>query len=774
MRARRIRTLGVVVRSLPLRWLAMVALGSCREIAFPSVEISVPATLVAVASPQASVVAGEPAGVASVKVLDAAGAPVRGAVVTFTISRGGGQVGAPSVKSGDDGIATSTYRAASTLGLNEITASVAGVAVVKFSVTATPGAPRAVSFSQRRLRYSASTDTLAATATPRDSFGNATGTSVAWTLRDSTLVGVTPFGVSSAAVRVLKRPGTTWLVASSATARDSLVVVVPDSSSTPCSFQATPVALAPGGSLQFDGGTTCVRTTEAGVEYVVVAHLGTAAYSVSQSFEVVGEGITAPPGAFPDPASLVSPAAAPASPPVRDLGFERRMRAQEGREVAPRLASARAQFSRSSFAALPLASNILPAAPTEGQVVSLNVNALSFCGGVDARNGRIVAISRTAIIIADVANPEGGFTDDEYRALGAQLDTLITPIDTAAFGSPTDIDHNGRVAVFFTRAVNELTPSGSPGGVVLGFYYLRDLLPRRSSFGDCPGSNGGEMFYLLVPDPLATVNGNARAKAFVSSTIVGTLAHEYQHLINASRRMYVTDAIRVDEDVWLNEGLSHIAEELVFYRAAGLQPRANIDGSQLALGSAARTAFDNYQRSNFARYQQFLRLPESNSPLADDDQLATRGATWSFLRYLVDRVRTADGDFWRKVVNSRWTGAVNLDSALAGTGVTTLSAMRDWSTAVIADDHPSTTSAALQQPSWNFISSFAGAGGTLSFALVPRVLFDGLSTAVGVVGGGTSYLRFGVAQNREALIQASALGGGPLPAGIRLTLVRIK
>ena len=100
--------------------------------------------------------------------------------------------------------------------------------------------------------------------------------------------------------------------------------------------------------------------------------------------------------------------------------------------------------------------------------------------------------------------------------------------------------------------------------------------------------------------------------------------------------------------------------------------------------------------------------------------------------------------------------------------------MRDWSTAVILDDVLPPAGLPVQQASWNYVSAFAGAGGSLAFALAPRVLFNSLSTAVGIVGGGTSYLRFGVAQNQRALIRVTAVGGGPLPAGMRLTIVRIK
>src|SRR5204863_8605906 len=94
------------------------------------------------------------------------------------------------------------------------------------------------------------------------------------------------------------------------------------------------------------------------------------------------------------------------------------------------------------------------------------------------------------------------------------------------------------------------------------------------------GSNFAEMFYLIVPDPSGTINGNVRTKAEVTQSSISVLAHEYQHLINAARRLYINDAEDFEE-VWLNEGLSHIAEELLFYRTAGLQPRSNIDATTI-------------------------------------------------------------------------------------------------------------------------------------------------------------------------------------------------
>ena len=72
---------------------------------------------------------------------------------------------------------------------------------------------------------------------------------------------------------------------------------------------------------------------------------------------------------------------------------------------------------------------------------------------------------------------------------------------------------------------------------------------------------------MLVPDPTGAVNSNVRTVSFVRGNTTGTLGHEFQHMINGLRRAYVTGA-SFFETGFLNEGLSHIAEELMFYRTS--------------------------------------------------------------------------------------------------------------------------------------------------------------------------------------------------------------
>jgi hypothetical protein len=727
-----------------------------------------PAALSVVATPAASVAAGTVAGDFVVRVTDDDGAAMSGVVVSFSISMGAGVLSTLADTTDADGRASTTFRANTTPGANEISAIARGLPAAKVSVVGTAGPTNTVAVTPRRLRMTVSQDSAVVTVATRDTFGNATADAITWESRNPAVATVTLRNATTASVRVVSRPGQTWVVATSGAATDSVFVAVLDAASSPCAFLAAPQLLAVGAVVPFDTGVVCVRSSEAGAEYAIVAHHNTTVADVAFNVETVGNGIS-PAGAFPK----VETETPLARDWTRDEGFEHATRAREASELRSRTSAARRWYRGRQARGPddPAVAYSIPPNVREGDLVTLNVNATDFCTNVQPTVARVAAVTSGAVVLADTTNPEGGFTDGEYRAFAVAMDTLVNPVDTGAFGAPTDIDGNGRVGILFTRAVNALTSQSSPS-IVLGYYYARDLLPRKSPFGDCPGSNVAEMFYLLVPDPNGSVNSNPRSKVFVQSVAVATIAHEYQHLINASRRMYVTNSPRVDEEVWLNEGLSHIAEELVFYESDGASPRGNVGGAELAPGTPVRAMFDVYQRGNFGRYREYLRSPELNGPLALNDALATRGAAWSFLRYLADRIAPEDGTLWRRLVNAPLTGAANLEAALAGSGTTLLGALRDWSVSVIADDLSSAPPTVFRQPSWNFVTGMPAVG--LTFALASRALIDGLPTNTLLIGGGSSYMRFAVAQDREALLRITGFNGAALSPAIRLSLIRIR
>jgi hypothetical protein len=322
----------------------------------------------------------------------------------------------------------------------------------------------------------------------------------------------------------------------------------------------------------------------------------------------------------------------------------------------------------------PVVPPVTSAAPKVGDLLTLNTQANVACTNPVNRGGRVVAVSNRAIVVADTGNPAGGFTDAEYEGIAATFDTLVYPVDVRQFGEPADIDKNGRVIIFYTRAVNQLTPPNVQF-VIGGFFIARDLFPKTAQpgFQACTGSNQGEVFYQLVPDPSGTINGNRRAKDDVLRTSLATVAHEFQHLINASRRLFVLNQQNYYEEVWLNEGLSHIAEEATFYQAGGLapagragdSPRADLGSAAFPTNSAPLAALNGYNGSNLGRLSSYFKTVQDSTLLGllldadgepDDDGLATRGAIWGFLRYAADRVGGADSAFFQRLVNGSTLG----------------------------------------------------------------------------------------------------------------------
>jgi len=401
----------------------------------------------------------------------------------------------------------------------------------------------------------------------------------------------------------------------------------------------------------------------------------------------------------------------------------------------------------------------IPASPTVGSIVDINSNISgNTCTSTKQVHGAVVlAVLPHTIVLSDTTAPTGGYTSAEMISFGQQFDTLGYDLDVANFGTPTDIDANGRVAILFTPGVNVIP--APPGGVVLGLFANRDLYPLTT----CVSSNEGEMFYVPVPDPNKTINGSYADKAWLASSIVSVLAHEFQHLINAGRRLYVNNA--PPEEIWLNEGLSHIAEELLYYRMSGNLPRSNINLSLLQSSQPQVDAFNNYEFQNMNRLSIYMDLPENYSPIGQADQLEMRGAIWQLLRYAADRKGGSESSTWSALVNSTTAGQANFNSVFGDI----IAQSRDWALAQFLDDAGLGTSANYSHPSWNFRSVLPG----INSGKFPLLTHPLTSTPVDLTlsGATAGYIRFSVGANLSASIVTTA-SGQAVPSFVDMLLVR--
>ena len=701
-----------------------------------------------------------------VSVTDARGRPVQGASVAFAVTSGNGTVSPLLATTDANGQATTDWTLGTFVGANELTAMVSGVAsTAVFEATGTPGPVATISISPPLLRLLSTVDSLRISARSVDVFGNATTPGPSFAARDPTLISIDPNGT----VHALRRGSSTYVLVTAGSLTDSVLVTVLAPGQSVCTGGSAPTELAVGQVLTgISGNGFCVHASSADAEYALVPYFDSPVPGTTIQLEARPVGIGELPLAS---TTLFSTAPAIAAPTLNpDYAFESRLRDAEHVQMAGRLAAARTWYRSNGTVARSLSTTTVPAV---GDLVTLNVNAsvTGFCADPDYRVGRVAAVTNRAIVIADTANPPGGFTDAEYQSIGVTFDTLVDPTDRGAFGAPSDIDNNGHVLMFFTRAVNELTSSGATS-VVLGFFYQRDLLPKVGSPGPCAGSNQAEMFYLLVPDTAGVINSNKRSKAQVVSFTNGTVAHEYQHLINASRRLYVNGAGQTFEEKWLDEGLSHIAEELNYYTATGSPPRQNIDAS-LFTNPTLVTAYNTFMVNNTRRYQTYLAATETQGPISSspsDDDLQTRGAIWSFLRYAADHLPAgSENAFWFSLVNSPTSGMANLTHAL---GMAPDSLMRDWAISVFLDDNAPNVDPRFQQPSWNMRSITTNNSTSLPFALFTRILHDGSTTNFQMVANGVAFLRFTVPSGQDGLVALTS-GGAALPSTVQLAIVRV-
>ncbi len=451
-----------------------------------------------------------------------------------------------------------------------------------------------------------------------------------------------------------------------------------------------------------------------------------------------------------------------------DWAFHDRLRSREIRELEPKIRPGRA--AAGAAGAPTEARNPGPTGrevlPEVGDLVEYNT-AIS-CTEEDIRTGRVEYVSERAVVVSDVDNPIA-FQPDDYRYFGITFDTLVYPVETDHFGTPTDIDFNRRSILFFTRAVNELNPSTNASSITIGFFWSGDLFPDESTqrLEGCPAGNNAEMFYLVSPDPTGRF-GPRFSVQDVRYLAIPLIGHEFQHLINASRRLFVNNA-RTFEETWLNEGLSHAAEELLFYAVSGLEPLQNLTIEDLRARPGAVAAFNEYMGGNFGNFRSYLLRPDTAS-LMGPDGLATRGATWSFLRYAADRAGRGDESFYFDVVNSRDGGLDNLRDVLAP--AEPLAWMQDWTVSAYGDDFVEGLDPRFEQRSWDLRSLYESTEiGQYPLTTLRLGADDG--TSIDLRPGGTAYALFRIPPDGRGVLHVES-DGAPPPATLGGSILRVR
>jgi hypothetical protein len=422
----------------------------------------------------------------------------------------------------------------------------------------------------------------------------------------------------------------------------------------------------------------------------------------------------------------------------------------------------------------------------------------------------IVSVGEHFVIARDMQGTDA-FSAGDYAEIQAVLDDFIYEVDTEYFGETADIDENERVIVLITEEVNKLADL-TDTLIFLGFFLPSDLADPV----DCPASNAGEIVYLRAPDPDGEFGEETSVERAIE-ILKSTTSHEFQHLINSVQRFILGNSqFAASDDVWLNEGLSHLAEELVGLAVTGFSVRANL-GIDAAVSDV--DAFNTFLIENFFNIGATASSDEGcDGWMVDPERsitinsaaignppgcgsLTMRGWSYLFLRWLGDHYGPAGSGvvpgsneqaFFRELARGgpmHLTGPANIEQAVAafGGGESWEELLADFLLMAAVDDLTGANLPARSQlRTWDLRDLFRGLNENTgtgpafpnSYPLkVEAVLFDDVDLSFSVRSASAKYFTLlATTTTPDYVIRITDQAGEPLRANVRpqVTVVRLR
>ncbi len=507
--------------------------------------------------------------------------------------------------------------------------------------------------------------------------------------------------------------------------------------------------LAPGEYASIDpaqlaGCATFAAAGAQGAQYLVAPQSVTGAAGLSVAYQLVGDSATVP---------LSLTAHAP-RPLPRAAQFHDALRAQE------RVASRRPRPAANPPAAAQLVALARVKLGDRRTFQVCQEIPCALASDFTGVMGEAKYVGERAALFLDRDAP-AGFSDEDIQSLGQLFDETLYDVNTRAFGAESDVDDNGVVIILFTTVANQLTPkSQCSTSIITGYFFGVDV---DAAFFDDPRSNRGEVFYAIAPDPSGTVTCTLSTDR-IRNLVPVTFIHEFQHMI--SYNQHVLQRRGLSEVLWLNEGLSHIAEELGGRRFEAMGD--DVRFSQFAIGDV----FNAYL---------YLQTPGSFFVLPGEGtgSLEERGAAWLFLRWVIDRYGE---DITRRLLETKRTGADNVE-AVTGAPISKL--LAQWFLAnYVSDLAGFTPPTELTYSSWRFRTTYGDLNAQLPdrftspFPIEPPVRDGGTLDLSGTLRSGSGdYVLIEQPANGGAFtLRLTAPGGGSLGGTVvpRLNVIRIR
>jgi hypothetical protein len=155
----------------------------------------------------------------------------------------------------------------------------------------------------------------------------------------------------------------------------------------------------------------------------------------------------------------------------------------------------------------------------------------------------------------------------------------------------------------------------SSNAFAVGYFWPGDLVLGQATSATCflkSVGNRADMLYLIDPGNFTANWAGRGTYADVLNLILdgeypGTMAHELQHDVNFTAHGCVTNANCLDEELWLNEGLSMLSETVAGYGLHTAVSRYNILKYQSVYQAFSMTVWEADPYGNYAGVQAYLQ-----------------------------------------------------------------------------------------------------------------------------------------------------------------------
>lgn len=163
----------------------------------------------------------------------------------------------------------------------------------------------------------------------------------------------------------------------------------------------------------------------------------------------------------------------------------------------------------------------------------------------------------------DVWIPKDTLTDTSFFDLCINdVENIILNRVHEIFGKAADIDKNGKITIIFSQTINDEKKA-------LGFFNPADFFKNnkdKNSASYNPSSNEADIIYAAIPSGASSDN-------YYYKAIAATIGHELTHAVSFTAKTYsriIAGNLKAGRtEVFLDEGLSHLSENLIGYGFSG-------------------------------------------------------------------------------------------------------------------------------------------------------------------------------------------------------------